>query len=267
MVIYGGFLPTLQHFFEEAQLIAKSESNLVLGLPTVPVFTGVTDAVDGRPSRPIEHFPDEIHGAGTGRQSAARPVKVPPLTAAYDNLPVTRGDIGIKGSLSEGSTFTTTHVNGRGWSSIRQFLRQLGTGSVLGHLGVFPSNTESRAPWDRAVNPRLTSVFLPSRPVIRSTKRKDGHFYDSPYPSRVSRLTAAPVYGTVGSPMIGPIMLTKVPGNAQTNVELLGPSASSALAQVGGWQSIKTRPVNDNTVPQVEVELGHKLRPKLGSKF
>ncbi|KAJ7476510.1 hypothetical protein FB451DRAFT_1173375 [Mycena latifolia] len=54
-----------------------------VGLPTVPVFTGVTGAVNGRPSRPVEHFLDKIYGRVRDGKIAARPIKVPPLTAVY----------------------------------------------------------------------------------------------------------------------------------------------------------------------------------------
>ncbi|KAJ7486389.1 hypothetical protein B0H11DRAFT_1913671 [Mycena galericulata] len=37
-----------------------------LGLPTVPVFTGVTGAVNGMPSRPVEPLAEIIYGTGTG---------------------------------------------------------------------------------------------------------------------------------------------------------------------------------------------------------
>ncbi|KAJ7826403.1 hypothetical protein B0H14DRAFT_3467725 [Mycena olivaceomarginata] len=41
-----------------------------LGLPTVPVFTGVTGAVNGMPSRPVKPLPDKICGTWTGRQNS-----------------------------------------------------------------------------------------------------------------------------------------------------------------------------------------------------
>ncbi len=37
-----------------------------LGLPTVPVFTGVTGAVNGMPSRPVEPLGKTIDGTGAG---------------------------------------------------------------------------------------------------------------------------------------------------------------------------------------------------------
>jgi hypothetical protein len=39
-----------------------------IGLPTVPVFTGGTGAVNGMPSRPVEGSPGGFYGMGTGRQ-------------------------------------------------------------------------------------------------------------------------------------------------------------------------------------------------------
>ncbi|KAJ7501405.1 hypothetical protein B0H11DRAFT_2224783 [Mycena galericulata] len=39
---------------------------LQVGLPTVPVFTGVTGAVNGMPSRPVEPFGNTIEGDGYG---------------------------------------------------------------------------------------------------------------------------------------------------------------------------------------------------------
>ncbi|KAJ7509331.1 hypothetical protein B0H11DRAFT_2270333 [Mycena galericulata] len=38
----------------------------MLGLPTVPVFTGVTGAVNGMPSRPVEPLGKTIDGTGAG---------------------------------------------------------------------------------------------------------------------------------------------------------------------------------------------------------
>ncbi|KAJ7862930.1 hypothetical protein B0H14DRAFT_2575157 [Mycena olivaceomarginata] len=42
----------------------------IKGLPTVPVFTGVTGAVNGMPSRPVKPLPDKICGTWTGRQNS-----------------------------------------------------------------------------------------------------------------------------------------------------------------------------------------------------
>jgi hypothetical protein len=38
-------------------------SHVHVGLPTVPVFTGVTGAVNGMPTRPIEPSSDEFDGS------------------------------------------------------------------------------------------------------------------------------------------------------------------------------------------------------------
>ncbi|KAJ7479584.1 hypothetical protein FB451DRAFT_1171688 [Mycena latifolia] len=160
----------------------------IRGLPTVPVFTGVTGAVNGMPSRPVEHFPDEIYGAGTGRQNC-RPSR---QSAAVDGRirvghPVTRSDTGIKERLRGGSTFPT----GLQCTGFCESLAQDLYWYISGYFC---------APRDRPVNSRLTAAFLPSRPVGWSPGRNDDRFYDGPYSSRVLRLTAVPVYGTVGSP-------------------------------------------------------------------
>ncbi|KAJ7445838.1 hypothetical protein FB451DRAFT_1412515 [Mycena latifolia] len=43
-------------------LVVSSPCRRHIGLPTVPVFTGVTGAVNGTPSRPVEPLVDEICG-------------------------------------------------------------------------------------------------------------------------------------------------------------------------------------------------------------
>ncbi|KAJ7471996.1 hypothetical protein FB451DRAFT_1175762 [Mycena latifolia] len=126
------------------------------GLPTVPIFTGVTGAANGRPSRPVEHFPDEIYGAGTGRQNC-RP---------------SRQSAAVDGRIRVGLVV---------FQSPELILASKGAFVRVPHLQPL-----SATAWHRI---RIgTSRDIP--------ERKYGRFYDGPYPSRVSRLTAVPVYGT-----------------------------------------------------------------------
>ncbi|KAJ7757182.1 hypothetical protein B0H14DRAFT_2634956 [Mycena olivaceomarginata] len=53
----------------------------IKGLPTVPVFTGVTGAVNGMPSRPVNLCPTRFAGRGQDGKIAVHPVKVRSLTA------------------------------------------------------------------------------------------------------------------------------------------------------------------------------------------